>query len=156
MWDRAKLRAPLFGTLLRKMAIARMSRTLGTLLGNGVPILHALAIAKDTAGNEVMRQALQEVRTSVREGDTIAAPLVRASAFPALFIHMVRVGEETGQVDAMLEHVADAYDEEVDDTVEALSSLIEPILLVSLGAIVGFIVIALFMPLIEGAIQFGM
>ena len=150
-WDRLKLNLPLFGRLIRKIVIARLSRTLGTLLENGIPILHALAITEDTAGNEVMRQALRKVRTSVRAGESMTAPLVRTSSFPSLVTHIIRVGEETGQLDAMLAHVADTYDEEVDDAVEAVSSLIEPVLLVSLGAVVGFIVIALFLPLIQFA-----
>jgi type IV pilus assembly protein PilC len=146
--DTFKLKMPIFGTLISKTAIARLTRTLGTLLSSGVPILQALTIVRDTSGNEVIARGLQLVHDSVKEGENIAPPMEAAKIFPPMVIGMVEVGEETGKLPDMLMRIADAYDEEVDNTVSALSSIIEPVLIVGLAVIVGTIVIALFLPMI--------
>jgi type IV pilus assembly protein PilC len=149
MLDRIKLRAPLFGDLVRKTAISRFSRTLGTLVSSGVPILQALNITRETAGNSVIARAISQVHDSVKEGESMALPLETSGAFPPMVISMIDVGEETGQLPEMLMKVADVYDDEVDNSVVALTSLLEPIMIVFLAAVVGTIVIALFMPLIS-------
>lgn len=147
--DRAKLRAPLFGDLLRKTSISRFSRTLGTLVTSGVPILQALNITRETAGNTVIARAISLVHDSVKEGESIMQPLEASGAFPPIVISMIDVGEETGQLPEMLVKIAEVYDDEVDNSVAALTSLLEPIMIVLLALIVGTIVIALFMPLIS-------
>jgi type IV pilus assembly protein PilC len=147
--DRAKLRAPLFGDLIRKTSISRFSRTLGTLVTSGVPILQALNITRETAGNTVIARAISQVHDSVKEGDSIMQPLEASGAFPPMVISMIDVGEETGQLPEMLVKIAEVYDDEVDNSVAALTSLLEPIMIVLLALIVGTIVIALFMPLIS-------
>jgi type IV pilus assembly protein PilC len=136
-----------FGTLLRKVAIARFASTLATLVTSGVPILQALDIVRDTSGNEVIARAMDKVYQSVKDGETIHEPLKACPVFPPLVVHMVAVGEETGAIDQMLNKVSEAYEREVDDTVEALTSILEPVLIVGLGAIVGVIVVALYLPL---------
>jgi type IV pilus assembly protein PilC len=147
--DRIKLRAPLFGDLLRKTAISRFSRTLGTLVTSGVPILQALTITRETAGNRVIARAISQVHDSVKEGESIVMPLEASGAFPPMVISMIDVGEETGQLPEMLLKIAEVYDDEVDNSVAALTSLLEPIMIVFLALVVGTIVIALFMPLIS-------
>jgi type IV pilus assembly protein PilC len=147
--DRTKLRAPLFGDLVRKTSISRFSRTLGTLVTSGVPILQALDITRETAGNTVIAQAISQVHDSVKEGESIMQPLEASGAFPPMVISMIDVGEETGQLPEMLLKIAEVYDDEVDNSVAALTSLLEPIMIVLLALIVGTIVIALFMPLIS-------
>ena len=147
--DRFKLYIPLFGDLLRKTAISRFSRTLGTLVTSGVPILQALNITRETAGNMVIANAISQVHDSVKEGESIVQPLEASGAFPPMVISMIDVGEETGQLPEMLLKVADVYDDEVDNSVAALTSMLEPIMIVFLALIVGTIVIALFMPLIS-------
>jgi type IV pilus assembly protein PilC len=147
--DRAKLRAPLFGDLIRKTSISRFSRTLGTLVTSGVPILQALNITRETAGNMVIARAISQVHDSVKEGESIVQPLEASGAFPPMVISMIDVGEETGQLPEMLLKIAEVYDDEVDNSVAALTSLLEPIMIVLLALIVGTIVIALFMPLIS-------
>ena len=147
--DRAKLRAPLFGDLIRKTSISRFSRTLGTLVTSGVPILQALNITRETAGNTVIARAIMQVHDSVKEGDSVTQPLEASGAFPPMVISMIDVGEETGQLPEMLVKIAEVYDDEVDNSVAALTSLLEPIMIVLLALIVGTIVIALFMPLIS-------
>jgi type IV pilus assembly protein PilC len=147
--DRLKLRMPLFGDLLRKSAISRFSRTLGTLVTSGVPILQALNITRDTAGNAVIARAISQVHDSVKEGESIVQPLEASGAFPPMVISMIDVGEETGQLPEMLLKIAEVYDDEVDNSVAALTSLLEPIMIVFLALVVGTIVIALFMPLIS-------
>ena len=147
--DRAKLRAPLFGDLIRKTSISRFSRTLGTLVTSGVPILQALNITRETAGNTVIARAISQVHDSVKEGESITQPLEASGAFPPMVIGMIDVGEETGQLPEMLLKVAEVYDDEVDNSVAALTSLLEPVMIVLLALIVGTIVIALFMPLIS-------
>ena len=147
--DRVILATPLFGDLLRKGAISRFSRTLGTLVTSGVPILQALNITRDTAGNVVIAEAVSKVHDAVKEGESIVQPLEASGVFPPMVISMVDVGEETGQLPEMLLKIAEVYDDEVDNAVEGLTSLLEPIMIVLLALIVGTIVIALFMPLIS-------
>lgn len=145
--DQLKLKIPVFGQLFRKTAIVRFSGTLSTLITSGVPILQALDICRETSGNEVVTRALTEVYESVKEGESIHEPLSKCKVFPPLVVHMVAVGEETGAIDQMLTKVSEAYEREVDDTVNALTSILEPVLIVFLGVIVGAIVIALYLPL---------
>lgn len=147
--DRIKLRAPLFGDLTRKSSISRFSRTLGTLVTSGVPILQALNITRDTAGNHIVADAVTKVHDAVKEGESIVAPLEASGVFPPMVISMVDVGEETGQLPEMLLKIAEVYDDEVDNAVEGLTSMLEPIMIVLLALIVGTIVIALFLPLIQ-------
>lgn len=138
---------PIFGDLVSKTAISRFGRTLGTLMSSGVPVLGALAIVRETSGNEVVATAIQKVHDAVRDGDGISKPLGDTKIFPEMVISMVEVGEETGKLPEMLTKIADTYDEEVDNAVSALTSLIEPLMIVLLAGVVGTIVIALFMPL---------
>ncbi len=145
--DQLKLKIPVFGQLFRKTAIVRFSGTLSTLITSGVPILQALDICRETSGNEVVTRALTDVYESVKEGESIHEPLSKCKVFPPLVVHMVAVGEETGAIDQMLTKVSEAYEREVDDTVNALTSILEPVLIVFLGVIVGAIVIALYLPL---------
>ncbi len=147
--DRMKLKLPIFGDIARKGAIARFTRTLGTLVTSGVPILQALNITKETAGNIVLANAITKVHDAVKEGESIVSPLEASGVFPPMVISMVDVGEETGQLPDMLLKVAEVYDDEVDNAVDSLTSLLEPIMIVFLAFIVGTIVIALFLPLIE-------
>ena len=147
--DKMSLLFPVIGPVVEKVAIARFARTLGTLINSGVPILQALNIVKDTSGNVVVARAVQDVHDSVKEGETIVAPLEASRVFPPMVISMVDVGEKTGDMPQMLEKIADTYDEEVDRAVESLTSLIEPIMIVFLAVIVGSIVIAMFLPLIK-------
>ena len=145
--DRVWLKVPLIGDLVTKVAVARFARTLGTLITSGVPILQSLRITKETIGNEVIEIAIQKVHDSIKEGDTIAAPLDEAKVFPAMVVNMIDVGEETGSLDSMLMKVADIYDAEVEAAVETLLRLIEPVMIIVLGGIIGFIVIALYLPI---------
>jgi len=147
--DWVSLRIPLIGKILHMGVIARVTRTLGTLIASGVPILEGLIISRDTAGNAVFVRAFDNIYTAIREGETIAVPLKEAKIVDDLVVNMVDVGEETGALDDMLYKVADVYDEEVEVKVESLVSLLEPIMVVVLGLIVGFIVIALFLPLVQ-------
>ena len=147
--DFMMIKAPGIGTLVQKTSIARFTRTLGTLIAAGVPILEAIKITSETAGNEVYTRALISVHDSIREGESFAAPLRAANVVDNLVVNMIDVGEETGELDKMLLKVADNYEEEVDVAVAGLVSLIEPVMVISLGAIVGFIVLALFMPLVS-------
>lgn len=147
--DTLKLNAPVFGQLIRKVGISRFSRTLGTLIASGVPILQALNIVRETTGNAVIAKAVSQVHDSVKEGESIVQPLEASRVFPPMVISMIEVGEETGALPDMLMKVADVYDDEVDNAVAALTSLLEPIMIVFLALIVGTIVIALFMPLIS-------
>ena len=135
--------------MIRKTSISRFSRTLGTLVTSGVPILQALNITRETAGNTVIARAISQVHDSVKEGESIVQPLEASGAFPPMVISMIDVGEETGQLPEMLLKIAEVYDDEVDNAVAGLTSLLEPIMIVLLALIVGTIVIALFMPLIS-------
>jgi type IV pilus assembly protein PilC len=147
--DRCKLYMPVFGDLTRKSSISRFSRTLGTLVTSGVPILQALNITRETAGNSVIADAITKVHDSVKEGESIVQPLEASGVFPPMVISMIDVGEETGQLPEMLLKIAEVYDDEVDNAVTGLTSLLEPIMIVILAVIVGTIVIALFLPLIS-------
>ncbi len=147
--DIVRIRIPVIGTLIRKTAIARFTRTLGTLIAAGVPILEAILITRDTAGNYVYEKALTKVHDSIREGESFAGPLRESKVCDALVVNMIDVGEETGDLDAMLMKIADNYDEEVDVAVQSLISLLEPLLVVVLGTVVGTIVLALFLPLVK-------
>ena len=147
--DKVKLKVPVFGTIISKSTIARFTRTLGTLVASGVPILEALNITKDTAGNMVVSRAISHVHDSIREGESIAEPLAQSKICDDMVVNMIDVGEETGDLDKMLLKIADQYDEDVDVAVAGMTSLIEPIMIIFLGGAVGFIVIALFLPLIK-------
>jgi type IV pilus assembly protein PilC len=148
-WDKFKLKMPVIGPVVSKVAISRFTRTLGTLVSSGVPILQALTIVKETAGNVIVANAVGAVHESVKEGETITAPLEASGVFPPMVISMVDVGEQTGALPEMLLKIADNYDDEVDNSVAAMTSLLEPIMIVFLAVIVGSIVIAMFLPLIE-------
>jgi type IV pilus assembly protein PilC len=148
-FDRVKLNLPIVGPLVRKVIVARFSRTFGTLIASGVPILEALDICRNTAGNVVMERALDEVRESISEGGAIAEPLGESGIFDDIVVNMIDVGEETGELDKMLIRVADNYDEEVDVSVGALVSILEPLLIVFMGGAVFLIVLGLFLPLLK-------
>lgn len=153
--DWTKLHMPIFGVLLSKTSIARFTRTLGTLMTSGVPVLQALNIVRDTSGNEVIARAVTVIHDSVKEGENMAPPIQSTGVFPPMVVSMVEVGEETGELPEMLMKIADNYDDEVDNTVAGLTSIIEPLLIVFLALIVGTIVIALFLPLISIIGQIG-
>src|SRR5712671_2542590 len=148
VWDKFKLKMPVVGPVVNKVAISRFTRTLGTLISSGVPILQALTIVKETSGNVIIGSAVGAVHESVKEGETITAPLEASGVFPPMVISMVDVGEQTGALPEMLLKIADNYDEEVDNAVSAMTSLLEPIMIVFLAVVVGSIVIAMFLPLI--------
>ncbi len=148
VWDKFQLNMPAIGPVISKVAISRFTRTLGTLVSSGVPILQALVIVRETAGNVVIANAVNKVHESVKEGETITAPLEGSNVFPPMVISMVDVGEQTGALPEMLIRIADDYDEQVDNAVAAMTSLLEPIMIVFLAVIVGSIVIAMFLPLI--------
>jgi type IV pilus assembly protein PilC len=147
--DTAKLNIPIFGQLVRKSTVSRFCRTLGTLLESGVTILDALNILRGAVGNAVIANAVGEVHASIREGDNIATPLKRCKAFDDIVVNMIDVGEETGELPKMLAKIADNYDSEVDATVAGLTALLEPLMIVGMGLIVGFIVVSLFLPLVD-------
>jgi type IV pilus assembly protein PilC len=147
--DIIKLRVPVFGSLTHKIAMARFSRTLSTLLSSGVPILQAMETTAGTVDNVLIQDAILAARASIREGDTIADPLAASRQFPPMVVQMITIGEETGQLDSMLEKVAEFYESEVDAALEGLTAAIEPVMIVGLGGIVLFILIALWMPLIS-------
>ncbi len=146
-FDYIKYNIPLFGPIVSKTAIARFARTLGTLMSSGVPVLNALIIVRDTAGNDVVTRGVQKVHDAVKEGEGIAGPLGDTAIFPQMVVSMVEVGEETGKLSEMMDKIANTYEEEVDNSVSALTSMIEPLMIVGLAGIVGTIVIALFLPL---------
>jgi type IV pilus assembly protein PilC len=146
-WDAWKLHAPVFGQLAHKTALARFSRSLAALVRAGVPILDALDIVAETAGNTVVAEAAADTQAAVKAGESLAKPLEAHPVFPPMVVQMIAVGEETGALDEMLEKIADFYDAEVEATVEALTSLIEPLLIVVMGVTVGGMVIALYMPM---------
>jgi type IV pilus assembly protein PilC len=147
--DRLLLKIPIFGELFHKAAVSRMARTLGSLITAGVPLLQAIAVAAETSGNKVIEKALEDVRLSVAAGQTIADPMFYTGVFPYMLIEMVRIGEMSGRLDEMLNRVADFYEEEVDRTVATISTLIEPILLVILGGVIGGILVALYLPIFQ-------
>lgn len=148
-YDRIKLKAPVFGKLNHKIVLARFSRTLGTLLASGVPILQALETVAGTVSNEIVADAVMEARARIREGDRIGDPLQRCKLFPPMVVQMISIGEESGALDPMLAKVADFYEAEVDAALASLTSAIEPVMIVFLGCAVGFIVISIFLPLIS-------
>jgi type IV pilus assembly protein PilC len=147
--DALLLKVPIFGTLIRKVAVARFTRTLGTLVQSGVPILEGLRITASTAGNKVVEKAVLQCRASVTEGKTLAEPLKISGVFPPMVTQMISVGEQTGALDAMLAKIADFYDDEVDTAVNTLTSLLEPIMIVFLGGIVGALVVAMYLPIFK-------
>ncbi len=153
--DNFKLHMPIIGDLIRKSSVARFSRTLSTLLGSGVSILEALDITARTAGNRIIQDALFVARTSIGGGETIASPLEESGVFPPMVMQMVNVGEQTGELDKMLGKIADYYEEEVDAAVESLTSVIEPIIIVYLGVVIGGMVLAMYMPLFNMMEGFG-
>jgi len=147
-WDRMKLHIPMgIGEIIRKLAVARFSRTLGTLITSGVPILQAIEITGQAAGNAVIEDAMEDVQQSVKEGQSITAPLVKVSVFPAMVTQMISVGEETGSLDAMLNKIADFYEDEVNAAVKSLTSILEPILMLFVGGLVGLVVISMYLPI---------
>ncbi|MFH1782660.1 MAG: type II secretion system F family protein [Candidatus Omnitrophota bacterium] len=149
VFDRSILRLPIFGKLLRKVAVAKFTRTFSTLIKSGVPILVSLEIVGKTSGNSVIERALNEVRNSIREGESIADPLAKSGAFPPMVVRMIQVGEHTGELEKMLGKIADFYDEQVDAAVSSLTSLIEPLIIAFLGVVIGGIVIAMFLPIFK-------
>ena len=148
-FDKFMLRTPMFGTLIRKSAVARFTRTLGTLLQSGVSILDALDITAKTAGNKVIQIAIRKSVVAIAEGDTITGPLKESGVFPPMVTQMIHVGEKTGGLDDMLGKIADFYDEEVDAAVSALTSIIEPVIIVLMGIVIGGILIAMYMPMFD-------
>ncbi|MEN6520640.1 MAG: type II secretion system F family protein [Armatimonadota bacterium] len=148
IYDRFKLKAPVFGKLNHKIVLARFSRTLGTLLASGVPILQALETVAGTVSNEIVSDAILEARARIREGDRIGDPLQRSKLFPPMVVQMISIGEESGALDPMLHKVAEFYEAEVDAALDSLTATIEPVMIVFLGGAVGFIVISIFLPLI--------
>jgi type IV pilus assembly protein PilC len=149
--DAIMLKLPVFGPLLQKVAVAKFTRTLGTLVASGVPIIDALDITARTAGNKIVENAVLATITSIKEGQTIAEPLSKQAVFPPMVVQMIEVGESAGALDTMLNKIADFYDEEVDNAVEALTSLLEPMLMVFLGVVVGFMLIAMYLPIFKMA-----
>jgi len=153
--DRLLLKLPVFGPLFQKIAVARFSRTLGTLVSSGVPILDGLNIVSKTAGNKTIETAIMNARASIREGETIADPLGRSNIFPPMVIQMIAVGESTGALDSMLSKIAEFYEEEVDVAVTNLTSLLEPLLMIFLGVVIGGVVIAMYLPIFQMASAVG-
>ncbi len=147
--DNIALKLPVAGSLIQRVSVAKFTRTLGTLLSSGVPILEALLIVSRTAGNKVVEEAIISTRTSVSEGKTLAEPLSKARVFPPMVVQMISVGEATGALDNMLNKIADFYDDEVDTAVAALTSLLEPMLMIFLGTTVGFVIVAMYMPIFQ-------
>ncbi len=145
--DKLLLKTPIVGDLIRKASVAKFTRTLGTLITSGVPLLEGLSICAKTSGNKVIEEALMNARVSISGGKTISEPLAKCNVFPKMVTHMIAVGESTGALDAMLGKIADFYEDEVDQAVETLTSLLEPIMMVVLGTIIGFIVIAMYLPI---------
>jgi len=153
--DKLKLTMPIFGTLIKKMAVGKFTRTLSTLVRSGVPILGALEIVSKTSGNRVVETAVDMVRENVREGEPIADPLSRSGVFPSMVVRMISVGEQTGELEKMLSKIADFYDEQVDTAISGLTSLIEPLIIAFLGIVIGGIVICMFMPILNLSTALG-
>ena len=153
--DALFLKAPVFGSLIRKVAVARFTRTLGTMIASGVPILDGLDIVAKTAGNVVIEEALNDVRAAIAEGRTIAEPLAESKVFPGMVVQMIAVGEETGAMETMLSKIADFYDDEVDAAVDAITALLEPVMIVGLGGTVGAMLIAMYLPIFKIAETIG-
>ncbi|HVO21584.1 MAG TPA: type II secretion system inner membrane protein GspF [Anaeromyxobacter sp.] len=148
-WDRARLRFPIFGPVIRQIAVGRFARTLSTLLRSGVPLLTSLDIVKNVMGNTRLAEVIDQARDAIREGESIAAPLKRSGEFPPLVHHMVAVGERSGALEEMLANVADAYEDQVETTIAALTSLLEPLMIVGMGGVVAFIVFSVLMPILQ-------
>ena len=148
-WDRFVLRVPVLGQLARKIAIARFSRTLGTLLNAGVPLLTAMIIVENVVDNKVLAQVISDARNAIREGDSIAGPLKRSEAFPPMVVHMVAIGERSGELENMLTNVSESYENQVDTQVNALTSVLEPIMIVGMGIVVAFLVAAILLPMMK-------
>jgi len=153
--DALALKAPVFGPLLKKVAVAKFTRTLSTMMQSGVPILEGLGIVSKTSGNKIIENALMKTRQSISEGKTIAEPLLEANIFPAMVVQMIAVGEATGALDTMLAKIADFYDDEVDVAVEGLTAMLEPLLMCVLGPAVGFVLIAMYLPIFQAASAAG-
>ncbi|MEZ7891526.1 MAG: type II secretion system F family protein [Candidatus Wallbacteria bacterium] len=149
LFDTNILKMPVIGLMQKKVAVAKFTRTLGTLIASGVPILQALEVTADTAGNIVIAEAVNKTRASIREGESISEPLKASNVFPPMVVQMIAVGEETGELDKMLTKIADFYDQEVDTAVKGLTSVIEPLVIVFMGIVIGGIVMAIFMPMLE-------
>lgn len=154
-WDRTKLRLPVFGPVIQKTILARFARTLGTLLGAGVPLLQSFDVTSKAVDNVVVEEAIRKVRASIREGESIALPLSQVELFPPMVVQMVKVGEEAGNLDEMLVKVADFYDTEVEAAVAALASTLEPAMIVFMGLVVGAMVISLYLPIFQLAAKAG-
>lgn len=148
-WDRFKLTAPVFGTVIRQLALARFARTLSTLLQSGVPLLTSLDIVRNVVGNTRLAEVIDQSRDAIREGESIAAPLKRSGEFPPLVYHMVAIGERTGALEEMLGNVAGAYEDQVETTIGTLTSLLEPVMIVGMGLVVGFVVLSVLMPILQ-------
>src|SRR5205823_2505690 len=148
-WDRKKLEAPVFGPLARMLALGRFSKTLATLLSSGVPLLTALDIVKNIVNNSILAKVIEDARDAIREGESIAAPLKRSGQFPPLVHHMIAIGEKSGQLEEMLQNIAKSYDAQVDTRVGALTSLLEPVMIVLMGGSVAFIVFSILMPIMQ-------
>jgi len=153
--DALALKLPVFGSLLKKTAIARFTRTLGTMISSGVPILDALDVVAKTSGNVILQEVIYDVRSSIAEGQTIAEPLAETDIFPSMVVQMISVGEATGALDSMLQKIADFYEDEVDAAVDALTSMLEPLLMVFLGGSIGGLVIAMYLPIFSMAAAMG-
>lgn len=149
VWDRMILKAPIFGTIARMVAVSRFARTLATLLRSGVPVLNALDIVREVIGNSRLADVVAEARDAIREGQSIATPLARSKEFPPIVVHMVAIGEKSGQLEEMLENVAENYDFQVDQKVESMTTLIEPIMIVGMGVGIAFVVFAVLMPILQ-------
>jgi type IV pilus assembly protein PilC len=153
--DALTLKVPIFGPLLNKVAVAKFTRTLATMLGSGVPILEGLSIVSRTAGNKIVENAILKTRQSISEGRTIAEPLSETGIFPPMVVQMIAVGEATGALDLMLAKIADFYDDEVDAAVDAMTALLEPVMMVFLGGIVGGMIICMYLPIFKMASVVG-
>ena len=148
-WDRLKLRAPVFGELTRMLALSRFAKTLATLLASGVPLLTAMDIVKNVVSNTLLADVIEQARDSIREGESIAAPLKRSGQFPPLVYHMIAIGERSGQLEEMLQNVAKSYESQVEMRIGALTSLLEPVMIVAMGGGVAFIVFSILMPIMQ-------
>ncbi|OFZ80108.1 MAG: hypothetical protein A2603_05560 [Bdellovibrionales bacterium RIFOXYD1_FULL_55_31] len=148
-WDAFKLRAPVFGSLIRMIAVTRFSSTMATLLSSGVPILTSMSIARNLVDNVPIAKAIASARENITEGQSIAEPLRRCGEFPPLVIHMIAIGEKTGELPDMLKNVAETYEEQVNARVESMTALLEPLMIVAMGGVIGFIVFSVFMPLMN-------
>jgi type IV pilus assembly protein PilC len=153
--DALVLKSPVFGPLLKKVAVSKFSRTLSTMMSSGVPIMEGLGIVSKTAGNKIIEIALMKTRQSISEGKTIAEPLMETDIFPPMVVQMIAVGEATGALDTMLEKIADFYDDEVDAAVNAMTALLEPFMMVFLGGVVGGMIIAMYLPIFQMAAAAG-